>query len=157
MKNSVLVLLLMFLISCTEKQEIIQYSYKDITITRLNIENTTHFYYGKFDKKEEFPNEYIKVSSFDGYIQGFLIFRESGLVEIIKTEGKFEKIGEEKYLKVTIFDHNIDYINWNDKIKDNYNNIVEILNIEKIEIKRNQEHNSNVIRTKVSEEYIPMK
>lgn len=157
MKKSVLILLLMFLISCTEKQEIVQYSYKDITITRLNIENTAHFYYGKFDKKEELPNEYIKVSSFDDYIQGFLIFRESGLVEIVKTVGKFEKIGEEKNLKITIFEHNVDYINWNNKIKDNYNNITEILNIEKMEIRRNQENNSNVIRYKISEEYIPMK
>lgn len=145
MKKIVLLLCYFILISCEAKEEFIYYSYEKITITRLNKENEIYFYYGEYKETDKLPNTYIKASSFDGYMQGFLIFRESGQVEIIKTEGKFEEVNTDRNnFKLVVFDHNVSYINWQEKIVGNYKNIAEFLTYQNIEIERNIENNSEV-------------
>lgn len=145
MKKIVLLLCYFILISCEAKEEFIYYSYKKVTITRLNKENEIYFYYGEYKEIDKLPDTYIKVSSFDGYMQGFLIFRESGQVEIIKTEGKFEEVNTDRNnFKLVVFDHNVSYINWQEKIVGNYKNIAEFLTYQNIEIERNRKNNSEV-------------
>lgn len=145
MKKIVLLFCCFILISCEAKEEFIYYSYKKVTITRLNKENEIYFYYGEYKETDKLPNTYIKASSFDGCIQGFLIFRESGQVEVVKTVGKFEEINNDRNeFKLVVFDHNVNYIKWEEKIRGKYKNIVRFDDLQKLEIERNIENNSEV-------------
>lgn len=146
MKKVLIAILAIFIISCSQKGYFIYYSYNNVTITRLDKDNNIFFYYGKFDKIDSLPKSYIKAtySGFDGGIGGFLIFKENKSIEIIRVYDSFSKIGEDKHLILNDTIENIDFIDWNNSINGNYNNVYQISNILKKEVEWNKENNSKV-------------
>lgn len=137
----------MFVVSCSVKKDFIYYSFKDVTVTRFNKEpNEIYFYYGKYKNDDKLPNSYIKASysDFDGGMGGFLIFKENKCIEIIRVYDSFSKIGDDKHLMLNDTIENVDFIDWKDKIDGNYNNVYQISDLFKKEIKWNKENNSKV-------------
>ncbi len=96
MKNFILVpLLIALLSSCnytTEKY--INYEYAGTVVTRLDKGKKTFFYYGQCDNESlKCPEPSVEVDwSFDDYLDGFILFHENGIVEIISGGGTRFKV-----------------------------------------------------------------
>ncbi len=138
--------IILFFASCATEQKFIYYTYKNITISRLDNGNEIFLYFGKQKDINSLPKSYVKArySGFDGLMSCYLIFRENGSVDIINIEGHFDTIKTGEKMRLMKFNSNIDFIKWNDKIKDSYNNIIELSDVLKNEIKRNKKNNSKV-------------
>lgn len=147
MKKKLLALLcILTLISCAKNEELIYYTYEDVTITRLNKENEIYLYYGNFKSEESLPNSFIKCYSFDGFIRGFLVFKEFGNVELIQAAGAFEEINNHNSkFKINKSDSNFDYNKWYNEVVGNYKNIILFEDLQSLEIKANDENNSEVL------------
>lgn len=91
MKNFTLILLLIALLfSCDYAAEkYIYYEYAGIVVTRLDKGKQTYFYYGQCDNeglKCQEPS--VEVDwSFNDYLDGFILFHENGIVEVISAGG----------------------------------------------------------------------
>ncbi|EKT3958490.1 hypothetical protein NTJ28_002506 [Flavobacterium psychrophilum] len=147
MKKLLIIVLAMFIVSCSVKKNFIYYSFKDVTVTRFNKEpNEIYFYYGKYKNDDKLPNSYIKASysGFDGGMEGFLIFKENKTIEIIRVYDSFSKVGDDKHLMLNETIENVDFIDWKDKINGNYHNVIELSNILKTEKIINKKNNSKV-------------
>lgn len=144
-KIVILICCCFFFFSCEVEENLVYYSYGEVTVTRLNKGNEIYFYYGEYKDVDSLPNELIKASSFDGYIQGYLIFRETGQVEVVKLLGEIEEVNHDRSkFKLVEFDHNIDYVNWKNRIDGNFKNIVQFEDLQKFEIEKNIQNNSEV-------------
>ena len=133
-------------VSCVEEDHFIYYSYDGVTITRVDKGNEISFYYGNYNSTNILPNANIKASyrGFDGFIDGYLVFKENRTVKIIPMGGLFETVSPRDTFKIEEFNNNIDFIKWEDKFKGNYHNIYRISDIKKIEIERNKQNKSAV-------------
>ncbi|MCD8413256.1 hypothetical protein [Tenacibaculum finnmarkense] len=145
MKKIFLLSIILFL-SCSKEQKLIYYSYKDVTITRVDFENEIYFYYGKFENNN-LPSQFVKAtfSGFDGGMGAYLIFEENDKsTEIIPVYDSFIKKGvSDKFILNEGMD-NIEFNEWREKINGKFNNIVQLSNIIDSEKKWNLENNSKV-------------
>jgi len=145
MKKILILAVGLFFVSCSTKQKFIYYTYNNITVSRLDKENHIFFYYGKIKNLNNLPKSYIEAtySGFDGLVWGYLIFKENKNIEIKVLEGDFYKIGENSNIEI-INEDNPDYINWHNKEKRNYDNVLEFRDVIKSETKVNKINNSQV-------------
>ena len=146
MKKFLITVILLTFVSCVDEDHFIHYSYDGVTITRVDRGNAISFYYGNFNSSNMLPKQCIKANyrGFDGFIDGYLVFKEDKIVKIIPMGGLFETVGSRDVFKIEEFNNNIDFIKWEDKFKGNYHNIYRISDIKKIEIERNKENKSAV-------------
>ena len=146
MKKILFLLLFSFFLSCSKKENFIYYTYNNVTITRLDKGNEMILYFGKQTSLKDLPKSYLKAkyNGFDGLISCYLIFNDSANVEVVTVEGIFDTIKTGNKLRLVKFNNNLDFIKWNDKIKNNYKNIIELSDVVKNEIRRNEKNNSKV-------------
>jgi len=145
MKKILILAVSLFFVSCSTKQKFIYYTYNNVTVSRLDKENHIFFYYGKIKNINNLPKSYIEAtySGFDGLVWGYLIFKENKNIEIKVLEGDFNKIGGNSNIEI-INEDNPDYINWYNKEKRNYDNVLEFRDVIKAETKVNKINNSQV-------------
>jgi hypothetical protein len=144
-KKYIIIILFFLTLSCSERENIIYYTYNNTTVTRIDKGNEIYFYYGRLENIKLLPKPYIRAtySGFDDYIDAYLIFDKNKNVKIIRLNGLFDEINiEDNILKLEKFEHNIDLINWTENI--NYKNVCRLSNTVEIEIKRNKKNNSEV-------------
>jgi len=103
-----------FFISCNE--DIIYYEYEDVTITRINKDNRTYFYYGKCDNsKLPCRKSYIRVEwkGFNSGISAYLKINKTEDSQISNSMGYFEEINNDDNLRIKILHkkHSSDHIN----------------------------------------------
>lgn len=140
-----LFLLLLVFCSCERFDSIIHYRYNGVTITRLDKDAVSYFYYGNFSKESDLPEEYIEASyrGFDGVMEGYLVFLNDKKVAVVPTT-YFEQKAHTANLFLKEYE-NPDYINWVDSISGRYKNIVAISHVIKLEKQRNQKNYSKVL------------
>ena len=145
MRTLYIALFAFFALSCTKSNNYIYYSYGNTTITRIDEGTNIYFYYGRYE--DVLPRSYIRASyhGFDGLMSCYLIFNDNGIAEIVDMEGSFEIINSEKKIKLIKFNNNMDFIRWEKKIKLNHNNVIELSNVLKIEIARNELNKSKIL------------
>ncbi|MES2484357.1 MAG: hypothetical protein V4581_00180 [Bacteroidota bacterium] len=146
MKKVLIVIMLFTLISCEEKERFIHYTYNGVTVTRVDKGTLIKFYYGNYNAHKSLPPQSIAASyrGRDGYMEGYLVFKENKVVKIVRTGGMFEAIIPYDSLKLEEFDSNIKFIEWHDKFKGNYQNICWLSDSDKFEIQNNKENKSAV-------------
>lgn len=146
MRNILIFTFNLILTSCKQKERFIHYSYENATITRLDKENNSYLFYGKYENIDSLPKKYIKATynGFDGLMSCYLLFEKNDKVEIVAVEGDFDTINSGDKMKLISFNENIDFIKWHEKMKANYNNTIELSDIVNLEIKRNKKNNSKV-------------
>ena len=145
MLRAIIILGMLAFISCT-RNEAIYYEYNGITITRIDRGNQIYFYFGKCnEEKNSCPESYIKAeySGLNSGMGGYIIFTSDGKAELVRVYDSFEKIGADSLLSLKEYD-NIEFINWTDSIKGNYNNVIEVSDIIKLEKEKNLKNHSNV-------------
>ena len=143
---SILLSLGTLVIGCKNSSKFIHYEYHGITVTRVNDYPKDYFYYGNFDKSSELPDNYIlsKFSGFDGMMSAFLIFKKNRTVEIIPVADDFSKIGDKSSIKLNNEMENVDFINWRDSTENSLDSIIELSDVIKLEINRNNAGHSKV-------------
>jgi hypothetical protein len=146
MKKVLVTIMFFILISCSEKERFIHYSYNGVTITRIDNGNHISFYYGNFTDSDSLPKQSIAASyhGFDGIMDGYLVFNENKIVKIVPVADRFETVIPSDSLKLEEFDSNIKFVEWEDKFKGNYQNIYRLSNLEQLEIQNNKKNNSAV-------------
>ena len=145
MKNLIILFLLFTLFSCTKKNYI-YYEYNGVTITRIDIGNEIYFYYGKYSYKDKIPSTYIMAtySGFNSEMGAYIDFLPNKNVNIIRMYGSFDKIGKDSLLSLREL-NSTEY--WIENIKGNYNNVIELMDITKLEKERNISNHSKVKAT----------
>lgn len=133
------------LLSCTNKK--ITYSYDDTIVTRIDKDGEVTFYYGDLeDSTNEHPFIRASYSGFNSGVDAFLKFNDDRTVELIHYGmGSFtqsDKGNSKIYMK--------DYENpeLDSLIKsygENYQNLIRVSDVIKIERKRNFENRSQVV------------
>ena len=73
--------------SC-EADSIVRYSYKNVTIWRIDEPGKTIFYYNKIGK--EMPQIWSEYSGINDGFKGFLLFEDNGRVMILSGDGYFQ-------------------------------------------------------------------
>jgi len=146
MKKFLIVALFLTLISCEEKERFIHYTYKGVTLTRVDKGNKIALYYGDFYDVNLLPKKCIAITynGFDGLVEGYLVFKKNKIVKVIHINGRFNTIINSDSLKMEEFDRNIDFIKWDDGIKGNFENVYFLSDLQKREVKINRENNSAV-------------
>lgn len=145
MKKILVLTLILSFVSCSKRNNFIYYTYNTITVSRLDKDNHIFFYYGKIETTNHLPESYIEAtySGFDGLIWGYLIFKENKNIEIKVLEGDFNKINGNSNIEI-IKEDNQDYINWDNKGKRNYDNVLEFRDVIKAEVKVNKINNTRI-------------
>lgn len=146
LKGIILTLSIFLFISCSRKDKLIYYSYNNISITRLDNGNEIRFYLGKFSNPKLLPQSYIRCTykGFDGFVDGFIEFEESGVVSLIRYGGLFEEVNTNAKFKIKTFEHMSDFKTWSERIKDNYKNIYRISELPSAEIEENKKKHTDV-------------
>lgn len=142
MKKLTIFLTVLILSSCSQENKIL-YEYNGTIITRINKNNETYFYHGKYQDSSFIKSEY---RGFNSGMGAYLIFKPKGIVELVQKYSLFEKFGSDSSL-VLIEYENIQFINWADSIRGNYDNVIEVSDIINIEKERNLQNNSKVKAT----------
>ncbi|MEK6482618.1 hypothetical protein WJR50_34140 [Catalinimonas sp. 4WD22] len=135
-------------VSCSEKK-FIYYEFDGVTITRIDEEAESYFYYGRCDDIQHCPDKFIwaEYHGLDGVMGGYLVFQKNRQVKFIRMYDHFEEIGGNSPLYLFQFSENIRFINWQDSIKGNYNNIIRIADVLNLEKTLNNRNNSRVKAT----------
>lgn len=118
------ILLLMVLASC-KKDRVTYYSYNGVTVTRIDKERESYFYYGYCDgEKIKCPSSYIfsKYHRGTDIMMGYIVFKSTDTVVIVNSEN-IHQVGNNDYFKLFEFDNIKQILRWQDSTEGNYNNI----------------------------------
>jgi len=142
----ILIFFFIILTSCSNSEEITFYKYNNITITRFDNGNMIKLYYGLVKGSDSISKPHIKATYYgrDGSMDAYLIIGKDGNVQIVPMGDFFEEKGFDQRLKLKEFNNNVDFVNWDTRIKNKFDNVIYISSNKNIEIKRNSENNSNV-------------
>lgn len=145
-RSLLIFLLLISILSCSTSENYIYYNYGGTTLTRIDEGNEIFLYYGKFDSRDSLPDAYLKATyhGFDGGVNCLLIFKDNGNVEIVRISGSLDITNMGEKLRLIDFKSNRDFINWHDKKRGNYKNIIQLDNALKYEKKWNIKNHTNV-------------
>lgn len=143
-KLVVLILFCVVFYSCERYDAIIHYQYNGVTITRLDKDAVSYFYYGFSTKESDLPEDYIEASyhGFDGVMDGYLIFSQDKKVILVPAT-YFKEKGIAASFSLKQYD-NPNFIKWRDSIHGNYGNIIQVSNIIKLEKEYNIKNYSKV-------------
>ncbi len=146
MRKILILTLVLFLASCSTKQDFIYYTYNNTTVSRLDKENNIFFYYGKIKDINKLPKSYIEAtySGFDGVMDAFLIIENNGTARIIPVADLFKQVNGDNNLVLKKMTNNKDFIEWEESIKYKYLNVYRLSNSIELEIKRNKKNNSKI-------------
>jgi hypothetical protein len=141
---------ILFALSSCSNDEPIYYEYNGVTVTRIDGDGESYFYYGKCGNNNiTCPDEYIKAEyyGFDGVMEAYLVFQEDKRVKLIRVADHFEKKGNDSSL--FLFDYRAGYklSIMLDSIKGNYDNVAKVFYAISTEKRVNTENNSNVVAT----------
>lgn len=87
-----LTLILNFSVACVSKDSIIYYNYDGVTITRIDRDGETYFYYGGCNNQQvdcKKPIVKAKYSGLNSGLDGLLNFKPNGFVEVISLGGGY--------------------------------------------------------------------
>lgn len=134
------------LVSCSKTNNYIYYTYNNTTITRIDDGTDIYLYPGRLRTDDSLPNTYVKAryQGFDGYMECLAIFKDNGNVEIIREGAIFDTINTGMKIRMIEFSNITNSINWYEKKKGNYNNIIKLSSALNFEIKQNKINHSNV-------------
>jgi len=150
MKSCFWIIVMLFALSSCSNDEPIYYEYNGVTVTRIDGDGESYFYYGKCgDNKIKCPDDYIKAEyfGFDGVMHAYLVFQKNKKVKLIRVADHFEKVGNDSSL--FLFDYRAGYKlgSMLDSIKGNYDNVAKVYYSTSSEMEVNTENNSNVVAT----------
>jgi hypothetical protein len=117
--------------SCCDNQ-IINYTFKTTTLTRIDNCGESYFCYGRINKIKDMPKEHLKVEyhGVDGSMDAYLIFNSDSTITIIGTGGTFKPnlihTSKIKFIRYMGFDGNYKLI---DSIKKHYDNLDNVMRI----------------------------
>ena len=139
-------LLSIFMISCSSSEKVTYYIYEDVTITRIDINATAYFYYGKYLMGDTMPPAFMKssYSGRDGIMDGYLVFKGNGIIEAIVSSGWFDEVEKNEKVIINNTIDNMSFSNWLDSIEGNYGNIVFVSGLIRYEIDVNKTNRSSV-------------
>jgi len=140
----VLLIVVLVVVSCTREVPI-YYEYNGIVVTRIDKGNKVYFYHGKYSTENLPESSYVKAeySGFNSGMGAYIVFNPNKKVEIIRLYDSFESVGVYSFFSLIEYD-NIEFIDWEDGIQGNYNNIIYVSDIVETEIERNKQNNSLV-------------
>ncbi len=143
---------LIFLItSCDINQSNkIIYCYNGVTITRLDQDRTSYFYYGDYsDSNLDKASPIVKASYERGtdVMNAYLVFEKNKIVKFIKMHDKFEELKKDSLFYIFEFSENIAFIQWEDSAKLKPDNIIRLDDAPNIEMEFNKKFKSKVIAT----------
>ena len=147
MKKIIAVLLVLFCASCA-KEEAIYYHYDGITITRIDKNAESYFYYDSCNNESiPCPNSFIRAeySGFDGSMGGYLVFHPDKKVEILRMYGSFKEVGDTSLLYTNQYNDNYQLNEWIDSIRGNYDNRAWLSDVIEEEKDSNSNNKSRVI------------
>jgi hypothetical protein len=140
----IIIPLLTIFLSCGNAEAFTKYKFNDITITRIDKDNSICLYFGDYNNTDKLPEDYITLTykGFHDMIDAYLIFNKTN-VEILIVSGYYDNRNL-KNVNLKKFKNNSDFIIWNDSINNSYNNICRISNIMNYEQRINSKNKSNV-------------
>lgn len=136
------------LTSC-ERDRFTLYSHNGVSLTRIDKDAETYFYYGDLRDKSELPNEYIKATySGSNYVMSsYVIFNNDKTITFVDMGDGIEKQGSSQYLNMFEHKNNVDFINWQKTFEGKFDSVLRIDDVLKVEQKINKENNSKVKAT----------
>lgn len=146
MKKYITILFLIGFISCARDRLII-YKFNDVSVTRIDKDSETFFYYGDFSDRKNLPENYIRAtySGFNYVMSSYMIFKKDKTVTFVDMGDGMEKTGNANFMNIFDFQNNLDFIHWQESFKSKFDSIVRIHDVIDIEQKINIENNSKVI------------
>lgn len=137
--------LTLLLTSC-ERDRLTVYTHNGVSLTRIDKDAETYFYYGDFRKDTELPNDYIKAtySGFSYVMQSYVIFNNDKTLTFVDMGDGMEKSGKSKYLNLAEYMENVKFIKWQQSFKNKFDSVLRIDDVLKIEKKINSENHSKV-------------
>ncbi len=144
-------LLILLIVSCdNEQSKKIIYSYGGVSITRIDGERVSYFYYGDYSKQNvDSSSHFIKALYKRGtdVMNAYLVFEKGNKVRFIKMQDCFEEFKKDSLFYIYEFSENISFIHWENEVKKNPDNIIRIDDAVKIEKKFNENFKSKVKAT----------
>ena len=139
---------MLFTLSCANHAKRVYYQYKGITITRIDKDAESDFYFGHIADEEKPPESYLKVTypGIDGSMDGYLIFQKDS-VSVISLTGYYNYSGAETPLKPNSRMDNGKFSRWEEEIEGKYANVCRISNDFDEQKKMNEENKSDVVIT----------
>ena len=118
-----------------------------MTITRVDKDDRTYFYYGDYRKSHSLPKEYILATypGFNHVMSAVLTFQKNRQVTFINMGDGLEKIGKTDSMAILSYSDPSDFNKWWDKIQLHYDNIVQVDDALQHEKELNKYNNSKVI------------
>ncbi|MES2484404.1 MAG: hypothetical protein V4581_00425 [Bacteroidota bacterium] len=145
-KSGSITLLILLLVSCSGKvkEKFIYYTHNNITVTRLDRDNTICFYYGKFTDENKLPKSYIKASyhGFNSGVDAYLIMEKDKPVKILSMMGIFDTINGSKDLKLVDIHNNVHFEKWKERVGKNKCRVHDIISGE---IETNKQYPTDII------------
>lgn len=139
---------ILLIAACDNKQSNkIVYSYDGVTITRLDRDRVSYFYYGDYSKSNlDTISPYLKASYERGtdVMSAFLVFEKNKKVRFIKMHDKFEELKKDSLFYMYEFSENIAFIHWEDSAKMKPDNIIRIDDATNVEKEFNKNFKSKV-------------
>ncbi|MEI8203742.1 MAG: hypothetical protein WCH34_12050 [Bacteroidota bacterium] len=144
-KNNIIILflLMILLLSCNDKKWI-YYSYKGVTVTRIDEPKITYLYFGRFDSKSKLPNCYVKIEYLNrgDFFIYYLTFQKEKII-LHNDEGIYKS--NFAFNMQIMADDVVEFVNFKDTIEKNgYSNTIYIEDYLPNEIKRNNKFHSQV-------------
>lgn len=134
------------MLSCGRKRISI-YNYNEVTLTRIDKDAETFFFYGDFSDERNLPNNYIKATyrGFNHIMSSYIIFNNDKTLTFVDMGDGLETYGNPKYMSIFEHKENIDFINWENKFISKYDSIVRIDNVLEIERRLNKNNKSKIL------------
>jgi hypothetical protein len=148
MKNTfkfVVCFLGLFLTSC-ERDRLTVYSYNGVSLTRIDRDSETYFYYGDFRNETKLPNDYIKATylGLNYVMQSYVIFNNDKTLTFVDMGDGVQKNGQSKFLNLAEYIENAKFIKWKKTFEYKFDSVLRIDDVLKIEKQINLENHSKV-------------
>jgi hypothetical protein len=105
------------------------YSYQGVSITRIDENRESYFYYGDFiGKKPDTTVPHVKASFPLGsdIMEGYLVFKADKRVTLVAMTSNFIQKESDSLFSIFTFKENVDFINWDDSVKKKFDNLIRI-------------------------------
>lgn len=134
--------------SCDVKQaDKVVYSYNGISVTRIDSDRVSYFYYGDYsNKKIDTALPYVKAIYGRGtdVMNAYLVFEADKKVRFIKMQDRFETLRNDSLIYAFDFPENIEFIHWEDSVRLKPDNVIRIDDVQTVEKEFNKKLKSKV-------------
>ena len=103
------------------------YSYEGVSVTRVDENRESYFYYGDFTgKKPDTTVPHVKASYPLGsdIMEGYLVFKANKKVTLVAMTSNFVQKKPDSLFSIFTFKENVDLINWSDSMKKKFDHLI---------------------------------